>query len=174
MRKALDGLYAVSGAFAALMILMICGVVSLQVIFNIITRLRLVDVNLTIPSYADISGFCLAAASFMALAYALTRGGHIRVTLVLTLLGERFRYAADLFCLALCGAISGTATYFMISLILQSYRFGDKTPGILAMPIWIGQTPMAVGLAILTIAFADLFVRTLREGTPLPDSQSLE
>ena len=104
----------------------------------------------------------------------MTRGGHIRVTLVLTVLGDRFRYAADLFCLALCGTISGAAAYYMLSLTMQSYKFGDKSPGIIALPIWVGQTPMTVGLAILTIAFADLFIRTLREGKPLPETQSLE
>lgn len=156
------------------MILGICSVVALQVIFNIITRLRLVDTNLTIPSYADISGFLLAAASFLALAYTLTRGGHIRVTLVLSVLGERFRYVADLFCLALCGIISSAAAYYMLNLTMESYKFGDKSPGIIALPIWIGQTPMTIGLAILTIAFADLFMRTLREGKPLSETQSLE
>jgi TRAP-type C4-dicarboxylate transport system permease small subunit len=169
MRRILDGLYVASGALAAISILMICSVVALQVIFNVITRLRLVDVNLTIPSYADISGFLLATSSFMALAYTLTRGGHIRVTLVLSLAGERFRHAADLFCLALCGAIGAGATYYMASLTEQSFRFGDKSPGILAIPIWVGQAPMTAGLAIMTIAFADLFVQALREGKTLPD-----
>lgn len=174
MRRILDGLYVASGALSALLILAICSVVAFQVIFNIITRLRLTEANLTIPSYADISGFLLAAASFLALAYTLTRGGHIRVTLLLGNLGDGLRFAADLFCLAICCAISATAAYFMILLTLESYDFGDKSPGILAIPIWIGQTPLATGLAILTIAFADLFVTTLRSGSPMPDSQPLE
>jgi TRAP-type C4-dicarboxylate transport system permease small subunit len=110
----------------------------------------------------------------MALAYALTRGGHIRVTLVLTFAPERVRFIADLFSLALCGLISAAAVYFMASLNYQSFRFGDKSPGILAIPIWIAQLPLTIGLAVLTIAFADLFVRTLHEGKPLPIFQANE
>ncbi len=174
MRRFLDGLYIVSGALSAIMILAICTVVSLQVVFNIITRMRLFEMNLTIPSYADISGFLLAAASFLALPYALTRGGHIRVTLLLTVAGDRVRYVADLFSLLLCGAISAGATYYMASLTLESYTFDDRSPGILAIPIWVGQVPLTIGLGVLTIAFADLFVRTIREGSAIPDAQGVE
>ena len=174
MRRFLDTLYLTSGALAALSILLIGVVVILQVAFNIITRLRLLEASLTIPSYADISGYLLAAASFLALAYALTRGGHIRVTLVLNAGGPRLRHAADLFSLAVCGAISGVAVWYMANLNYQSFRFGDKSPGILAIPIWIAQIPLTLGLAVLTIAFADLFMRTLRSGEPLPEIQQTE
>ncbi len=174
MRLFLDWLYRISGALAALCILTIGVVVILQVTLNIVSRLRIFETSLTIPSYADISGYLLASASFLALAYALTRGGHIRVTLVLSLAGPRLRLIADLFSLALCGLISAAAVYFMANLTYESYRFGDKSPGILAIPIWIAQLPLTAGLAILTIAFADLFMRTLIGGKPLPETQAIE
>jgi TRAP-type C4-dicarboxylate transport system permease small subunit len=174
MRRFLDTLYVASGALAALSILLISIVVILQVAFNIITRMRLSEASVTIPSYSDISGYLLAAASFLALAYTLTRGGHIRVTLALNAAGPRIRQAADLFSLAVCGVISGAAVYYMASLNYQSFRFGDKSPGILAIPIWIAQIPLTLGLAVLTIAFADLFMRTLTSGQPLPELQQTE
>lgn len=174
MRKFLNGLYDLSGVLAALLILAICAVISTQVVFNIITRLRLFEANLTIPSYADISGYMLAGASFLALAYALMRGGHIRVTLFLTMLGPKSRRALDVFCVLLCGLISAAATYYMLKLTLESYEFGDTSPGILPIPIWTAQLPMTIGLAILTIAFADLLIRLIKDGTPLPEAQGIE
>jgi TRAP-type C4-dicarboxylate transport system permease small subunit len=174
MRRFLDTLYTLSGALAALSILLITIVVILQVAFSIITRLRLSEAALTIPSYADISGYLLASSSFLALAYALTRGGHIRVTLVLNAAGPRIRHAADLFSLAVCGAISAAAVWYMANLNYQSFRFGDKSPGILAIPIWIAQIPLTLGLAVLTIAFIDLFMRTLTSGEPLPEIRQSE
>jgi TRAP-type C4-dicarboxylate transport system permease small subunit len=174
MRKFLDGLYVTSGVAAAICILLICIIVSLQVVFNIITRARLFDVNLTIPSYTEISGFLFAAASFLALAYALTRGGHIRVTLILGILGERFRYAADLFSVLFCGLLSGATAYYMISLNMESFEFGDKSSGILSIPIWLVQLPLSIGLTILTIAFVDLFMQLIRTKQPLPESQPVE
>jgi TRAP-type C4-dicarboxylate transport system permease small subunit len=170
----LDGLYSVSGAIAAICILLICAVVSLQVIFNIITRLRLFEANLTIPSYAEISGYGFAAASFFALAYTLTRGGHIRVTLFLGALGDRVRYVADLFCLLLCGALSAVATFYMAGLNYESFEFGDKSSGLIAVPLWIVQLPLTIGLAIMTIAFADLFAQVIRDGRALPTPEPKE
>ena len=37
-------------------------------------------IGLTIPSYADFTGFFLAASSFFALAHTHREGGHIRVS----------------------------------------------------------------------------------------------
>ncbi|MFW6024011.1 MAG: TRAP transporter small permease [Dichotomicrobium sp.] len=174
MRAVLDRLYTISGALSALLILAICGVIGLQILFNIITRLRIIETSLTIPSYADISGYLLAAASFLALAYALQRGGHIRVTLVLTMAGPGFRYVADAVSLAVCGVISALATYYVALMTYQSYVFNDLSPGILAIPVWIAQVPVTLGLAILTVAFADLLIQTLRNGRPLPETRTLE
>jgi TRAP-type mannitol/chloroaromatic compound transport system permease small subunit len=174
MRKFLDRIYQLSGFLAALSILAICSIICLQVVFNLITRLRIFEANLTIPSYADFAGYLLAAASFLALPYALMRGGHIRVTLFLGVIGERMRFLADLLSLSLCLMVSAGATWYMASLNYDSYRFGDKSPGIIAIPIWIVQLPLTIGLALLSVAFADLIVKTLSEGRPLPESQGTE
>lgn len=169
MRRILDGLYLASGALAALLILLICGLVALQVLFNLITKAGLFGLNLTILSYADFSGYFLAASSFLGLAYTLTRGGHIRVTLLFTVAGARLRYCLDLSALAAGGGISAAATWYMAALAQQAWRFGDKSAGIVPIPIWTAQVPLALGLLILTIAFADLLVRAVARGeSPLP------
>lgn len=169
MRRILDGLYLASGALAALLILAICGIVGLQVLFNLVTRSGLFGVNLTILSYADFSGFFLAASSFLGLAYTLTRRGHIRVTLLFTVASARLCYLLDLLALAIGLAVSAAACWYVAALVEQSWRFGDKSPGIVAVPLWIVQAPLAIGLLVLAIAFADLLARALREGrSPLP------
>ena len=167
MRRALDLLYAASGVAAAGFIVLICMVVSAQVGLNLIGRLFGPGYSYTIPSYADFAGFFLAAASFLALARTLTAGGHIRVSLLLQALGPRPRLAAELFSLALGGGLSGYACWFMLRLNLESWRYGDLSFGIVAIPIWIPQLAVSAGLAILTLAFADLFLRTARAGRPV-------
>ncbi len=93
MRKFLDSLYLASGWAAACFIGAICTLVVAQVGLNLIDRVAgLVTgtaIGLTIPSYADFTGFFLAAASFLALAHTLRQGGHIRVTLVISHLPGR-------------------------------------------------------------------------------------
>lgn len=172
MRQFLDKLYIVSGAIAAALIAAICLLVTAQVIMNIITKVGGSSVAMTIPSYADFAGYFLAASAFLALAYTLTRGGHIRVTLALNYMADgKSRFAAEVFSLGLCAACSVFMTYYVIHLVIESYSFGDKSAGIIAVPIWIPQTSVMLGMIILSIALIDLLIRTLMKGAPVLENK---
>ena len=150
-----------SGAIASLLIAAICLLVTTQVIFNLITRFGGRSVNLTIPSYGDFAGYFLAASSFLALAYTLTQGGHIRVNLVLTRLPSRVRQVAEALSMITCAAVSFYATFYMAKLCLESYEFGDLSYGIIAVPLWIPQCVVLLGLVIFSIALVDCAYRTI-------------
>jgi len=167
MRKLLDRLYVASGAIAAGFIILICLIVSAQVFLNLITKIFGAAYSVTLPSYADFAGFSLAAASFMALAYTLTRGGHIRVTLLLQTFPQKPRLMAEIFSLTLGALMSGFATYYMIRLNLESYGYGDLSTGIIAIPLWLPQLSVSCGLFILTIAFLDLLWATIMARMPV-------
>ncbi len=141
--------------------MLICVLVTVQVLLNLVTKLFGTSVALTIPSYAEFAGFFLAAASFLALAYTLTRGGHIRVTLVVQFLPARLQTALEIFALGLCSLTAAYGTWFMGKLAYDSYRFGDMSPGIIAVPMWVPQLSLVVGMAILALALADLMVQTI-------------
>jgi len=162
LRKTLDRLYIGSGAIASLFIAAICILVCTQVVFNLITRFGGREVNLTIPSYGDFSGYFLAASSFLALAYTLTQGGHIRVNLVLTRLPTRARLFAETISLSVCTAVAFYATFYMAMLCLESYEFQDLSPGIIAIPLWIPQCVVLLGLTIFSIALADCLFHTVK------------
>lgn len=161
MRHALDRLYRLSGAIAALCIVAISVLVSTQVVLNLITKLGIGGLNLSIPSYSDFSGYLLAAATFFGLSYTLMKGGHIRVTLVFTVIHARLRYALELVSLTIGLGISAAASYFTYLMNYQSFIFDDRSSGIVSIPIWLVQLPMSVGMTILAIAFADLLVTTI-------------
>lgn len=167
MRRFLDILYKACGFAAAGFIVLICLVVSAQVVLNLITKIFGSAYSMTIPSYADFAGFSLAAASFLALAYTLNQGGHIRVTLLLQTFGHIPRLGAELFSLGLGAALSGYATFYMIRLNYESYDYGDLSHGIIAIPLWIPQLATSAGLLMLTIAFIDLFTLTIKAGEPV-------
>lgn len=173
IRKALDALYIGSGAIASLLIAGICLLVCTQVLFNLIMRVGGLSINLTIPSYGDFAGYMLAASSFLALAYTLTQGGHIRVNLVLTRLPKRAKWAAEIASLCTCALFSGFVTYYIGKLCWESFEFGDLSPGIVAIPIWIPQCSVLVGLIILTIALFDCLYRTAVSGASVFDSPDL-
>lgn len=173
IRKALDKLYISSGAVASLLIAGICLLVCTQVIFNLITRFGGLSVNLTIPSYGDFAGYMLAASSFLALAYTLTQGGHIRVNLVLTRLPTRARWAAEILSLFACAIVSGYVTFYMAKLCWESYEFGDLSPGIVAIPIWIPQSSVLLGMIIFTVALIDCLKCTITSRTSVFDAADL-
>jgi len=166
MRNVLNLLYKASGWSAAFCILAICVLVIAQVTLNLIDKVAglLFDtaIGLTIPSYSDFTGFFLAGASFLALAYTLREGGHIRVTLLLQQLPPKFQHIAEIWCLSLVCAITVFFTYYTGSLVFESWTYNDLSSGMVAVPIWIPQSSILVGLAILSIALIDELICVIR------------
>lgn len=169
MRKALDALYTASGVASAFFLAAIFVVVMLQVFANcidfVIGLFAGSPLGLVIPSYAEISGFFLAAASFLALPYALRNGSHIRVTLVLMALPEKARRAATVLVCVVGSATSAYLAYYSWQLVFESHEFGDLSSGLVAVPLWIPQTPIAVGASILAIALLDGAIRFIKDGS---------
>lgn len=167
MRWILDTIYKAAGAIAALAILGICLVVSAQVMLNILARIGGPGWSYTIPSYADFAGFMLATASFMAMAYTLREGNHIRVNLLVQNLPDKPRWLLELFALSLGSIMAGYATYYTYSLLRESLHYGDMSTGIVAIPIWIPQLSMVGGMGLLMVAFVDTLIEALHRRTPI-------
>ena len=166
MRKILDGLYQTSFYAAACFIVGICLIVIAQVGLNLADKIAKMTtgeaIGMTIPSYADFTGFFLAAASFLALAGTLREGGHIRVTLVTGLLPKSVQRIFELGAICLALAVTSYATWYSFKLVHESWSYNDLSPGMVPVPLWIPQISIAIGLAVLTIALADELVTQLR------------
>ncbi len=180
LRTGLDALYRASGALAAFFLAAICAVVVAQVGANAIDSvaqwLTGEAFGLVIPSYAEFAGMFLAASSFLALAYTLRGGAHIRVTLVIQGLGPRVRRWVELWCTGVGALLSGYFAWHVLGLMGQSLRYEDVSPGMIAIPLWIPQAAMVLGLVVLTVALVDDFVAILRGREPgygLDDDASL-
>ena len=172
IRRLLSGLYRLSGALAGIFLVAICAIVVAQVVGNAIDRAAIWltgrAIGIIIPAYSDFAGFFLAASTFFALAYTLMTGGHVRVRLVLGRLPAGARRLLEVLCAALAAVIAATATYFSAMLMLQSWRFGDVVTGMVAMPLWVPQMALVLGLAILTLALLDILFSVLLS-EELPD-----
>lgn len=167
MRQLLDRLYQFAGGIAAVSILGICLVVSAQVLLNILARIGGPSLSFTIPSYADFAGYMLSTASFMALAYTLRQGSHIRVNLFVQKLATRPKWIFELITLALGVAMTGYATWYAIALLAESVEYGDTSTGIVAIALWIPQSAMVAGLGLLTVAFIDTLIEALIARAPV-------
>lgn len=162
MRRLLDTLYIACGALAALFLVAI----GLLVLTSITTRL----LGLTVPGLANYAGYCMAASSFLALAYTFRKGGHIRVSILLQHLGGWRRRAAELWCLGVGFLLSAWFAWYSVKMVRVSLQINDISPGPDATPLWIPQVVMALGTTVLAIALLDRLVEVARGG-PVEEQQ---
>ena len=154
MRRLLDALYLGAAWLAAL-----CMVALLvMVLLGIVSR----QMNFHVPGTDAYAGYLMAAAGFLALAHTLKRGEHIRVTLLLHRLQGPARKALEVWALFAASALALLFAYYSARLVWQSHQFHDISTGNDATPLWLPQLAMAVGTAVLAIAFIDELVLELR------------
>jgi TRAP-type C4-dicarboxylate transport system permease small subunit len=133
-----------------------------RIIDGIATMITGERIGLLVPSAAEFSGFFLAAASFLALAYTFRHDGHIRVSLVITRFTGRVRFWIELWCLSFAVCLTGFFSWNTILLVLDSLEYEEVSYGMIPVPLWIPQSFMALGLIVLTIALVDDLVRVIR------------
>jgi TRAP-type C4-dicarboxylate transport system permease small subunit len=154
VRKALDRLYDAAGYLAAFFMVGILAMVLASVVG------RLAGFNLRgSDAYA---GYCMAAASFLALAHTLKRGEHIRVTLFLDRFGGRLRRPLDLWSHVAGTFFCAILAFYSARLVWQSRLFNDVSQGNDATPLWIPQLGMAAGAIVLLVAMVDDLVLLAR------------
>ena len=119
-----------------------------------------------IPSTEDFSGYLLAAASFLALAYTFRQGGHIRVTLLIHSLPSVWQRRLMLLTLLVFALIVGYGAYHLSYLVYESWIFEELSQGYIPVPLWMPQLPMALGAVIFFIALLDDIISTLTGHTP--------
>ena len=155
LRRALDGLYLAGGVVAALFLIAILAIIVLQMMARWF--------GFVFPGATDYAGYCMAGASFFAFAYALNHGAHIRVSIVLNVLGDDKRWL-EIWCFAI-GAI--TATFFAryaVKATYWSHKLNEISQGLDATPTWIPQLSMAIGSIVFAIALWDHLIRLLVTG----------
>jgi TRAP-type C4-dicarboxylate transport system permease small subunit len=123
--------------------------------------------SFTIPSYADFAGYALAAASFLALAHTLRRGAHIRVTLLTQRMSGTGRWLAESAVLAGAALAALYATWHLVGLIGESLRYGDRSSGMISIPLWIPQIPVAFGTGLLSVALVHTLVEVATARAPV-------
>jgi TRAP-type C4-dicarboxylate transport system permease small subunit len=158
MRTALDWLHRLCAVLAALALVSIC----LLTLASSIGR----ALGMVVPSANEMAGYAMAAASFLALAPTLRAGGHIRVQVLLGMLPAGLRRWLELWCIVVTLALVAYLAWWAVDLARQSYVFGDASPGLLAVPLWIPQSLMAFGVVALALGLVEALVDCLLGRTP--------
>ena len=155
--KLLGLVYGAAGALAALFLVGI----GVSIVIQVVCRYSGVTFDAT-----ELAGFCLAASTFLGLAYTFRAGGHVRITLAIDRFAPGPRRFIEAFCclVALIGV--GFLGWHVLQLTLQSYAYHDVSPGLLAIPFWIPQSGMALGVLLFALALLEEFIRILGGATP--------
>ena len=142
----LNKLYKFSGYVAAFFLIL----VAVFILIGISSRIF----GFYIRGLAEYSGYCMAAASFFALAYTFIEGGHIRITLFLEKLSGAKKKFIETWCLSVASFFSGYLAFYFVKMLIISYKFQERSEGADEILIWIPQTSVAIGS---TIFFKKLF-----------------
>ena len=139
--RVLDGVYLAAGVVAALFLVAILGLIVAQMVAR--------WTGTAFPGSTNYAGYAMAGASFFALAHALTRGAHIRVSVLLNI-GPGVRRWLDLAALAV-GAVTAT---FLARYAVKANGFSamlnDRTQGQDRVRRWLDLAALAVGAVTAT------------------------
>jgi TRAP-type C4-dicarboxylate transport system permease small subunit len=159
MRRALDTLYGAAMVGACLAMIAIAALVFVQVMGRVIDRgLSLMGMprwGIAVPSLAEIGGFLFVASATLALAYTFRAAGHVRVTLLLRLVGPAGNQVLTVLVLAIGTALALFATWHIGLRMLDAQAMGRVSYGLIRIPLWIPQAVMTAGFAIFCIALLD-------------------
>jgi len=146
----LRNLYRLSGYIAAIFLIL----VATFILTGIASRIF----GFYIRGLAEYSGYCMAASSFLALAYTFGENGHIRITLFLEKSNKSIRRFLELWCLSAATVFSGFLSFYFIKMLIISINFQERSEGADEILIWIPQVSVALGSTIFFICVLHNFV----------------
>ena len=153
LNRNLNKLYKFSGYIAATFLIF----VAVFILIGISSRIF----GFYIRGLAEYSGYCMASASFFALAYTFVEGGHIRITLFLEKLSGFKKKLVEIWCLIIATFFSGYLAFYFIKMLIISYKFQERSEGADEILIWIPQTGVAIGSTIFFISVFHQFFKKI-------------
>ena len=124
----LDRVYLAAGVLAAGFMVLIL----LIIIAQMIARWS----GITFEGSTEFAGYAMAATSFFALAHALSRGAHIRVSILLNL-NPFTRYWIDALAMLIAAVIATYFARYAIKTNFLSEMLNDRTQGQDQIPEWL-------------------------------------
>ncbi|HUF87411.1 MAG TPA: TRAP transporter small permease [Thermohalobaculum sp.] len=152
LRRVLDAVYLAGGVLA--------GVFMVAILVLIVAQMVARWSGLVFPGGPSYAGYAMAGASFLALAHALDKGAHVRVSLILAGLGPWRRFA-EIWCYGVAAIIAIFFARYAVKANIWSHKLNDVSQGQDATPLWIPQIVMSAGTIVLALALVDQFLRVL-------------
>ena len=159
-------LYRISAVFSA----MFLAGIRLLILAQIVARLM----GSQIPSADDFAAWLMAGSVFLALPATFTANGHIRVTILFKAFGPKFARVLDVISTVIAIEALAWGTWFVGEYVYESYIYHDVSQGIVAVPLWIPQCAMFIGILLMTVALIEHLITLLKDGEIFPDEDVAE
>lgn len=154
----LERIAVASGALAATCLAGIAALIAAQIVARLF--------GYQIPAADDFAAWSLAGSIFLALPYAMLRGDHIRVTLLMQFLPERAKRPYEVCATLIALGLSAWCAWHAVFFVYESYAYNEISQGMLRVPLWIPQLSMPIGLILITLVLAAHLVDALRGKLP--------
>jgi TRAP-type C4-dicarboxylate transport system permease small subunit len=132
---------ALCSLFLLAMIVMIAAEAIARNVFG--TSLQITD---------EVGGYLLVALTFLSMSVAESHVAFHRVELVQMRLSRTARVVSQIVFDLMALAASGLVTWQLVRLAINSWRAEDIAPTPLGTPLWLPQTSMGIGMALLCLA----------------------
>jgi TRAP-type C4-dicarboxylate transport system permease small subunit len=122
--------------------------------------------GINIPSGDDFASWCMAAMSFLGLAYTFRSGDMIRVGLLVDRFEGRSKQFVEIVALLVGLGFIAFFAWYAVVFTYYSWLLNDSSTGVISVPLWIPQLGYSSGLVLLAIAFTDELIHVIRGGAP--------
>jgi TRAP-type C4-dicarboxylate transport system permease small subunit len=152
--KIMDTISAMAGALAAALLV-------IALILNSVEILIRSTIDRTLFITDEFSGYMMCGLTFLALAYTLREKGHIRMTIMHSLVKNRARLHLDTVCYVIGALFSAFVTYHAASLFWDSVATGSQSVQLSATYLAVPQFFMPFGALLLTQQFVSELLKNL-------------
>lgn len=136
---------SLGGAFlSAIFMILIVALIAVEIL------IRSVFNSSTLIS-DEYSAYFFVGVVLLGLAFTLKEEGHIRITLLTSVLGDKGRAFLDLFATVLAIVITTFALYYAGEMVYDSWSLGMRADSISETPIYLSQMVIPLGLLMLDL-----------------------
>ncbi|MEH0019609.1 MAG: TRAP transporter small permease subunit [Desulfobacter sp.] len=146
-RLSLGGAF-LSALLMVLIVVLIAVEIFLRSLFNVSTLIS-----------DEYSAYFFVGVVLLGLAFTLKEEGHIRITLLTSVLGERGRAALDILATAMAIAVTSFALYYAAAMVFDSWQLGMRADSISETPIYLSQLVIPLGLALFDLQLVARFLK---------------
>jgi TRAP-type C4-dicarboxylate transport system permease small subunit len=145
-----DVVAIIGGVFLLGLMFFICADVFMRAVFNS-----------PFPGSVEICALGVVYVIYFGFAYALTRGAHVRVTLIIERFPHRFRQVSMIIAYSIGSLFFGAATwrtwiYFWKSFVSKEFMFAS-----IKIPWYLGKFAVPVGTLFMCMTFLIYLILTL-------------